>query len=174
MKPLRTRQERFCRKLVEYGCPTTAARAAGYAPKSASNAGYRLIRHPRIVKRIAEIEAEKGEAACADRDVLLGKLETLFRRAIVDHHFATAARAVDLQARLRGFLGPAAAVANDRTGRDGDAWHGAAPMSGGRRRGPVFGDIGRLHRGEPGFDEFRRVLTSVVAGAKRFSEADIV
>ena len=49
--------------------------------------------------------------------MLLGKLETVFRRAIVDHHFATAARAVDLQARLRGFTGPGAAMANDWTGR---------------------------------------------------------
>jgi len=154
MKQLRTRQERFCRKFVEYGCPTTAARAAGYAPKSASNAGYRLIRHPRIVERIAEIEAEKGEAACADRDVLLGKLETVFRRAIVDHHFATAARAVDLQARLRGFIGPNAALANTHPDRVDENWAGAAPTKVVRRRGPVFGTIGRLHHHGPFLDEF--------------------
>jgi hypothetical protein len=78
MKQLKTRQERFCRKFVELGCATTAARAAGYAPQWANSA--------------------------------LRKLETVFRRAIVDHHFATAARAVDLQARLRGFTGPGAAA----------------------------------------------------------------
>jgi hypothetical protein len=41
----------------------------------------------------------------------------VFRRAIVDHHFATAARAVDLQARLRGFTGPAAAAMAGETRR---------------------------------------------------------
>ena len=73
MKQLKTRQERFCRKFVEMGCATTAVRAAGYgyAPKWACNAGYRLIRHPRIARRIAEIEAETGEAHCDTRDVLL-------------------------------------------------------------------------------------------------------
>jgi len=154
MKPLKTRQERFCRKFVELGCATTAARAAGYAPRWASNAGYRLIRHPRITRRIAEIEAEKGENCCDTRDVLLGKLETVFRRAIVDHHFATAARAVDLQARLRGFIGPSAASANTRPDREDDPWAGAASANGGRRRSPVFDNIGRLHRGEPILDEF--------------------
>jgi hypothetical protein len=154
MKQLKSRQERFCRKFVELGTPTMAARAAGYAPASASNAGYRLIRHPRIARRVAEIEAETGDVHCDTREVLLGKLETVFRRAIVDHQFATAARAVDLQARLRGFIGPAAVAANDATGRPRDAWDGAPPANGGRRRGPVFGDIARLHRGEPVFDEF--------------------
>ena len=154
MKRLRWRQERFCRKFVELANPTVAARAAGYAPKTASNAGYRLVRHPRIVRRIAEIEAEKGESCCDTRDVLLGKLETVFRHAIVDHQFATAARAVDLQARLRGFIGPSAALSNTRSDREDDDWTGAASANGGRRRGPVFGDIGRLHRGEPVLDEF--------------------
>jgi hypothetical protein len=154
MAQLKSRQERFCRKFVEFGTATAAAVAAGYAPKYASNAGYRLMRHPRILRRIAEIETEAGEAHCDTRDVLLGKLETVFRRAVVDHQFATAARAVDLQARLRGFIGPAAATANDGTGLEGDGWSGAARSNGARRRGPVFGDIGRLHRRGAGFDEF--------------------
>ena len=29
MKPLKARQERFCRRFAEFGCATTAARAAG-------------------------------------------------------------------------------------------------------------------------------------------------
>jgi len=35
MTPLKARQERFCRRFAEFGCATTAARAAGYAPGSA-------------------------------------------------------------------------------------------------------------------------------------------
>jgi hypothetical protein len=129
-----------------------AARAAGYAPGSSNNTGYRLIRHPRISRRIAEIEAETGEMHCTTRDVLLGKLETVFRRAIVDHNFATAARAVDLQARLRGFIGPGAALANE-TGRERDAWDDGARRNGDRRR-PVFGDIVHPHRRQPAYDDF--------------------
>ena len=154
MSHLKPRQERFCRKFVELANPTVAARAAGYAPASASNAGYRLIRHPRIGRRIAEIEAEKGESHRNDRDVLLGKLETVFRHAIVDHQFATAARAVDLQARLRGFIGPGAALANTSPDREDGDRAGAVRANGNRRRLPVFGDIVRPHRHQPGYDEF--------------------
>jgi hypothetical protein len=153
MTRLKSRHENFCRKYVQLGCAATAARAAGYAPGSSNNTGYRLIRHPRISRRIAEIEAEVGETHTTNRDVLLGKLETVFRRAIVDHHFNTAARAVDLQARLRGFIGAGAALANDETGREADGWNGGTRGNGGLRR-PVYGDIGRPHRREHGFDDF--------------------
>jgi hypothetical protein len=153
MTKLKSRHEKFCRKYVQFGCAAVAARAAGYAPGSSNNTGYRLIRHPRISRRIAEIEAEVGETHTTNRDVLLGKLETVFRRAIVDHHFNTAARAVDLQARLRGFIGAGAALANDETGREADGWNGGARGNGGLGR-PVYGNIGRPHRREHGFDDF--------------------
>ncbi|MGF1640705.1 MAG: terminase small subunit [Rhodospirillales bacterium] len=128
MTPLKPRQERFCRRFVELGCAATAARAAGYAPRSANNAGYRLLRVARIGARIAAIEAERGDAHCDSREVLLGKLETVFRRAIVDHQFATAARAVDLQARLRGFTaaGADAGAASDDNRRRRRGRHGLA------------------------------------------------
>jgi len=92
MTPLKPRQERFCRRFAEFGCATTAARAAGYAPKWAKTAGYRLLRHPRI----AEIEAETARLHSRTDEVLVGKLENVYRRAVVDHQFHAAARAVDL------------------------------------------------------------------------------
>lgn len=100
MGRLRHRQEMFCQRFVETANAAAAARAAGYAPESARNAGYRLLRHPRIGARIAEIQAEIALISCQDINVLLGKLENVYRRAVSDHHFATAARAVELQAKL--------------------------------------------------------------------------
>ena len=35
-----------------------------------------------------------------DADAMIGKLEAVYRRAIQNHHFHTAARCVELQARL--------------------------------------------------------------------------
>ncbi len=105
MGRLKTRQERFCQRFVECANASgaaRAARAAGYSPESARNAGYRLLRHPLIAARIAAIHAETARAACRDVGVLLGKLETVYRRSVDDHHFSTAARAVELQARLSG------------------------------------------------------------------------
>lgn len=102
MKPLKPRHERFCRHFVECVNASSAARAAGYAPGHARNAGYRLLRHPRIAERIAEIQRETALQHCSTVDMLLGKLETIFRRAVNDHHFSAAARAVELQAKLAG------------------------------------------------------------------------
>ena len=94
------RQERFCRAFVEYGNASTAARAARYAPRWAANHGYRLLKQPRIRARIGEIQAELARDGCSEMDVFLGKLETIYRRAVEDHHFYAAARAVEIQARL--------------------------------------------------------------------------
>ena len=102
MNRLKPRHERFCLTFVECANAALAARAAGYAPASARNAGYRLLRQPRIVSRIADIQKETAHAHCRNVDVLLGKLETIYRRAVDDHHFAAAARAVELQAKLSG------------------------------------------------------------------------
>jgi hypothetical protein len=59
-----------------------------------------LLRHPRIVARITQLQGEMAQAHCRNLDILLGKLETIYRRAVDDHHFAAATRAVELQAKL--------------------------------------------------------------------------
>ena len=51
--PLTPRHEAFCQYFVLGGNATYAARAAGYAPKSCNNQGYRLMRRPRIRARVA-------------------------------------------------------------------------------------------------------------------------
>lgn len=102
MKRLKTRQERFCERFVELGNASAAAKAAGYLPASARNTGYRLLRDPRIISRIGAIQAEMADHHCRQVDTLLGKLETVFRRALDDHQFSAAARAVELQAKLAG------------------------------------------------------------------------
>jgi phage terminase small subunit len=153
MTPLKARQERFCRRFVEFGCATTAARAAGYAPKSARNAGYRLIRHPRIAARIAQIEAETARLHSRNSDVLVGKLENVYRRAIVDHQFQAAARAVDLQARIRGFTGQIPEIGEADV--ESDAWPDMRHADGGRGSRPTASrDIRHARRSGPGSSDF--------------------
>src|SRR5512132_1753890 len=103
MSRLKAKHERFCRNFVEYANATLAAKTAGYTPASARNAGYRLLRHPRIVARITELQGEMAEAHCRNLDILLGKLETVYRRRRPS--FRAGGRAIELQARLAG-LGP--------------------------------------------------------------------
>ncbi len=149
MTPLKARQERFCRWFVELANAAGAARAAGYAPRAANRAGYRLLRHPRVARRIAEIEAETARMHSQGGDVLVGKLENVYRRAIVDHQFHAAARAVDLQARIHGLTTRFAPSA--QAGRDA-ADPEARPESGGRRsRAPAGGDLRRSAPGKTGF-----------------------
>ncbi|NQU60346.1 MAG: terminase small subunit [Rhodospirillales bacterium] len=99
-RPLRSRHEAFCQHFATFNNATVAAREAGYAPQSAHNQGYRLMRHPRIQARIADIRRVLARAQCLDEEVLLGKLEIVYQRAVGDHHFHAAARAVDLQDRI--------------------------------------------------------------------------
>ncbi len=122
MTALKARQERFCRWFAELGNAAGAARAAGYSSRAANRAGYRLLRHPRVARRIAEIEAETARLHSDGDAVLIGKLETIYRRAIVDHQFHAAARAVGLRARIRGMTPPAAPSAR------ADAGSGSAPF----------------------------------------------
>ena len=99
---LTLRHERFCQAFVLYANAATAACEAGYQSKWARKQGYRLMRTARIRARIQEIQVQMARDHGRDLDVLIGKLEVVYRRAIGDHHFTAAARAVELQARLGG------------------------------------------------------------------------
>ena len=52
--------------------------------------------------RVSIIQAHLAEGNGRHLDVLIGKLEVVYRRALENHHFAAATRAVELQARLTG------------------------------------------------------------------------
>ena len=99
-KLLTTRQERFCHAFVHYATASAAAREAGYARGSAKQQGYRLLRTGRVRARIRALHAQLCRDQGQDPEVLIGKLENVYRRAIEDQNFPTAARAVELQARL--------------------------------------------------------------------------
>ena len=101
-RKLMPRQERFCQSFVLYPNSAYAARDAGYSPKWARKQGSRLMTTGRIRARIGAIQAAMARDNGRDLDTLIGKLEVVYRRAIEDHHFTAAARAVELQARLGG------------------------------------------------------------------------
>jgi len=142
MTPLKARQERFCRRFVEFANATVAARAAGYSPEGANRAGYRLLRHPRVARRIAEIEAETARLHSRDGDVLVGKLENVYRRAIIDHQFHAAARAVDLQARIHGLTKQFAPPADAGRDAESESYPEARPEGG---AGPQRSPAHRVH-----------------------------
>ena len=104
MGRLRPRQEKFCHNFVIYGCAAVSAREAGYKPAGAARQGYRLLQTERIRTRIREIQAKSTDDHCRNLDVMLGKLEAVYTRAMLDKRFYAAARAVELQARMSGLV----------------------------------------------------------------------
>ena len=100
MKSLTHRQERFCHAFVHWANGAEAAREAGYTVRSARKQSSVMLQTVRIRARIHEIQTQLAEDAGADMAALIGKLEIIYRRAIGDHHFYAAARAVELQAKL--------------------------------------------------------------------------
>lgn len=87
-----------------WGNASVADSEAGYARMSAKNQGYRLTQNPRIRARIAALRRGLARAYGLDSEVLVGKLEALYQRAVEDHHFHAAARCVELQAYMAGYV----------------------------------------------------------------------
>lgn len=100
MKPLTYRQKCFCQAFVQGGNASLAAASAGYRPRSRAQQGWRLMKTRRIAERIRDIQAGLATEHGRDRDVLIGKLENIYRRAIENHQYHAATRAIEAQARL--------------------------------------------------------------------------
>ncbi len=118
MPPLCRRREKFCEAFLRLGNAANAAHEAGYAVRSARQRGYILNRRPEVVERIAEMRAELGHLHRQNADILIGKLETVYNRALENHQFAAAARAVEVQARVARLAGTAAAPSGIMTNHD--------------------------------------------------------
>jgi|TARA_Y100000294_G_scaffold86827_1_gene81220 hypothetical protein len=127
--PLPPRQEAFCHYFVLWGNASVAASEAGYAHGSARNQGYRLTRRPRIRARIAALRRGLARAYGLDAEVLVGKLEALYQRAVEDHHFYAAARCVEIQARLAGLRHQPSPRLRPTRGEDGPRGSGGVPRN---------------------------------------------
>jgi len=100
MAPLTPRQERFCQSFVLNPNAAGAARDAGYAPRTAKHQGSRLLKKPAIAARIQDIQWALADDFGRDVGTLIGKLESVYRRAMADGRYHAAAHAVKLQADL--------------------------------------------------------------------------
>ena len=97
---LNEKQEKFAQSYILHRNATEAAKAAGYANKSANNQGYRLLQIEEITQRIAELENELE----TNVDVI-NEIESQYEFAKANGHTNSALKALELLSRVRGTSG---------------------------------------------------------------------
>jgi phage terminase small subunit len=91
------KQERFAQAYVLHRNATEAAKAAGYAERSAYNQGYRMLKNEEIMERIADLENELETSI----DVI-SEIENQYSVAKNAGHGNIAIKALELLSRIRG------------------------------------------------------------------------
>ncbi len=94
---LTDKQERFAQAYVLHRNATEAAKAAGYAARSAYNQGYRNLQNQEIKERIAELENTLETSV----DVIT-EIENQYTFAKANGHTNSAIKALELLSRIRG------------------------------------------------------------------------
>ena len=94
---LTDKQERFAQAYILHRNATEAAKAAGYAARSAYNQGYRMLKNNEIVERIADLENE----LVTNIDVI-DEIENQYTFAKANGHTNSAIKALELLSRVRG------------------------------------------------------------------------
>ena len=94
---LSDKQERFAQAYILHRNATEAAKAAGYAARSAYNQGYRMLKNDEIVERIADLENE------LETNInVIDEIENQYTFAKANGHTNSAIKALELLSRVRG------------------------------------------------------------------------
>ena len=94
---INNKQEKFAQSYILHRNATEAAKAAGYAAKSANNQGYRLLQSNEVLERIEELENELQ----TNVDVI-DEIESQYTYAKANGHTNSAIKALELLSRVRG------------------------------------------------------------------------
>ena len=94
---LTDKQERFAQAYVLHRNATEAAKAAGYAERSAYNQGYRMLKNEEIIECISDLENELE----TNIDVIQ-EIENQYTFAKNSGHANSAIKALELLSRIRG------------------------------------------------------------------------
>ncbi len=94
---LNDKQEKFAQAYVLHRNATEAAKAAGYAARSANNQGYRLLQMDEVIERIHNLEQE------LETNVnVIEEIEAQYEYAKSNGHTNSAIKALELLSRVRG------------------------------------------------------------------------
>tara|TARA_R110000772_G_scaffold25570_1_gene66607 strand:- start:1409 stop:1867 length:459 start_codon:yes stop_codon:yes gene_type:complete len=97
MSNLNERMEKFCQSYLINKNATQSAISAGYSERSAHNQGWRLLKEPQIIERLASLESEYS----TDVDVI-AEVEKQYEAAKANGNGATALKALEILSRIRG------------------------------------------------------------------------
>ena len=93
---LNEKQEKFAQAYVLYRNATEAAKAAGYAGRSAYNQGSRLLKLEEVTERIEDLEKEMETSID-----YVAEIEKQYTYATNNNHTNSALKALELLSRLR-------------------------------------------------------------------------
>lgn len=77
---LTPKEERFCLEYTNDYNGTAAAKRAGYSEKSARVAASRLLKQPRIMERVRQLQKEQAERLCLSSDLIVLETLELYRK----------------------------------------------------------------------------------------------
>ena len=94
------RQLLFCERYVERPVAVRAAREAGYAEATAATQAARLLKHPKVMRRILELRRKRDLEHAYRRETLLDKFDLVFAQAVERNDLYAAIKALTMEARL--------------------------------------------------------------------------
>ncbi len=101
---LTPKQQRFCEEYMLDMNGTRAAIDAGFAEGSAHVTACRLLRHPKVIARIAELRQEMSERLKITAETVMLDLEILASCAVAAKQYGPAIRAKELQGKYLGIF----------------------------------------------------------------------
>ena len=104
MAKLSARHQRFVQEFIQDGNAAAAAIRAGYSPRSARNAGHRLLRNPEVQEAIARAQATAAQRAedCAER--VVRDLLRACDGAAEDRDWRALSKLLELRCKVEGML----------------------------------------------------------------------
>jgi phage terminase small subunit len=101
---LTPKQDRFCREYLVDINSTKAAVRAGYSEHTANKQGPRLLRHPLVRPRIAELQQAAADRNDVEVDEVVKMLRASYREAKAEKQHGPAVRAAELLGKTMGMF----------------------------------------------------------------------
>lgn len=114
---LRPRDRLFTQAYLNCGDPAAAARAAGYAPSRAENAGRKLLQRPAVRETLRRAEAERPRLRPVTEQTILGELMAIAFSDFTDYVRVEEGQAVVTDSRALTYSQRAAIAGIKETGK---------------------------------------------------------